>query len=350
MNRKPLTLLSLSLLSLSFTAQAREFALGADISGTTMDESRGQYSYTTDGVQTENTLLMKQYGMNAVRLRVWVDPRGGWSSKEDVLVMARRAKAQGMDIMIDFHYSDWWADPNKQNIPAAWKDLDLDGMRKALADHTMATLKLLKDNDIDVKWVQVGNETRDGFLWPMGQISAGNTEQYALLTQSGYDAVKAIYPQAKVIIHIDNGFDAPLYDSIFDALASYGTKWDIIGMSVYPFWAIDGKYETTAEQTLEDAIDNIRHLKAKYGTDVMIVEVGVDANFPQEGKIFMDALFDAAIFGTGGACTGVFYWAPEANAEGGYKLGAFQKSHPTEILDSYPRAAGLLKPLLTPQE
>lgn len=147
----------------------RELWLGADISGTTHDEARGVYSTDTLGNERENTRLMKDYGMNAVRLRVWVNPHGGWSGKEDVLEMARRAKQLGMEIMIDFHYSDCWADPEKQNIPEAWKNFNLEEMKTALADHTASTLRYLKENGIDVKWVQVGNETRNGFLWPMGK-------------------------------------------------------------------------------------------------------------------------------------------------------------------------------------
>lgn len=264
----------------------RELWLGADISGTTHDEARGVYSIDSLGRQTENTQLMKDYGMNAIRLRVWVNPRGGWSAKEDVLEMARRAKDLDMALMIDFHYSDWWADPEKQNIPSAWKDYTLEEMKTALADHTSSTLRYLKENGIDVKWVQVGNETRNGFLWPIGQIDVkdmSNIANYASLTTAGYDAVKSVYPEAEVIVHIDNGFDNPTYETIFDGLKANGGKWDIIGMSVYPYWAIKYDHEPDAASTLRDAIDNIRKLNAKYGCDVMIVETGVDSSKPEEG-------------------------------------------------------------------
>ncbi|MDE6861537.1 MAG: arabinogalactan endo-1,4-beta-galactosidase, partial [Alistipes sp.] len=143
-----------------------EFWLGADISATTELEARGIFSYNAAGERRENTLLMKELGLNAVRLRVWVDPRGGWSGMQDVLTMAQRARQHDMAIMIDFHYSDWWADPAKQITPAAWAELDYEGLKQAMAQHTSETLQLLKDNGIDVKWVQVGNETRNGFMWP----------------------------------------------------------------------------------------------------------------------------------------------------------------------------------------
>ena len=323
--------------------------LGGDISGTTADEARGVFSADTAGYVTENTQLMKDYGMDAVRLRVWVNPKDGFSSKEDVLKMARRAKDLGMEIMIDFHYSDWWADPGKQYPPEAWKDLDLEQMKKALAGHTVETLQLLKDNGIDVKWVQVGNETRDGFLWPLAQISQGNMANYAVLSQVGYDAVKSVYPQADVIVHIDNGYDNALYNYIFDALKDHGAKWDIIGMSVYPYWAMDSGAEPDEISTLNDAIDNIRKLKEKYGCDIMITEVGVESEKPEQGERWMNQLFDRVINDVDGACIGVFYWAPEMfqttdfwGNKHGYALGAFQNARPTSIMNSFSRAAAIM--------
>ena len=114
--------------------QQDTFWLGADISGTTELEARGKQLYNANGEPRENTRLMKELGLNAVRLRVWVNPKDGFCRPDDVLLMASRAKAEGMEVMIDFHYSDWWADPAKQNIPAAWKAMNYDEMRQALAE------------------------------------------------------------------------------------------------------------------------------------------------------------------------------------------------------------------------
>ena len=351
---KNLTFIFICLLSFSLSdisaKRPDHLWLGGDISGTTSDEARGIFSADTSGMVTENTQLMKNYGMDAVRLRVWVNPKDGWSSKEDVLTMAKRAKELGMEIMIDFHYSDWWADPGKQNIPAAWVDFDLPQMKEALANHTKETLQLLKDNDINVRWVQVGNETRDGMLWPMGQLSKGNFKNYAELSQAGYDAVKEIYPEAKVIVHIDNGFDNEVYNYIFDGLKENNSKWDIIGMSVYPYWAMEAGREPDADSTLKDAAENIRLLKEKYGSEIMITEVGVESEKPEEGEAIMNQLFDLVINDVDGACTGVFYWAPESfrttdfyGNKHGYALGAFQNARPTKIMDSFKRASEMMK-------
>ncbi|MDE6217618.1 MAG: arabinogalactan endo-1,4-beta-galactosidase [Muribaculaceae bacterium] len=323
----------------AFAAGSQEFWLGGDISGMTLDESRGRVVKNRDSVPVETTRLMKDYGMNATRLRVWVDPDGGFCSPQDVLKMALRSKALDMPVMIDFHYSDWWADPGKQNPPAAWLGKNLKETEKLLYDHTRKTLRLLKKNGVDVKWVQVGNETTHGFLWPMGRFEE-NPEQYASLTKAGVKAVREVFPNAAVIIHLDNGFDQNLYDSVFDSLKANGVEWDMIGMSVYPFWAMEGKFEASEVMTLVDTISNIRHLKEKYGTDVMIVETGVDGRNPEEGKEFIRALIKSSRDFTDGACKGVFYWAPEWNAEDDYRLGAFSHDMPTVIMDAFKEAAG----------
>ena len=316
------------------------FWLGADISGTTQQEHEGHLLYHSDGRVMENTAIQQLYGMNAVRLRVWVNPKGGWCGKEDVLEMAQRAKRHGMAIMLDFHYSDWWADPGHQDIPAAWQQMNYRQMCKALAEHTTDVLRHLKNHDIDVRWVQVGNETTHGFLWPMGRAEE-NMEQYAGLTQAGYEAVKSVYPEAICIVHLDGGSDQKRYDFIFDGLKQYGARWDMIGLSVYPYWDQEAKMTSSDDETLQLAIANIRHLYDKYGSESMIVETGYDADRPVEGRDFMRRLIDAAAHQTDGHCHGVFYWAPEL--EGHYKLGAFRQHRPTVIMDAFREAAHQLR-------
>lgn len=307
------------------------FWLGADISGTTALEAHGGQLYNSAGEPRENTQLMKELGLNAVRLRVWVNPKDGFCRPDDVLLMASRAKALGMEVMIDFHYSDWWADPGQQNIPAAWKELSYDEMRQALAEHTRSTLLLLKTNGINVRWVQVGNETTNGFLWPMGRAQE-NMAQYAGLTQAGYEAVKQVFPEAQVIIHLDQARDAKRYDFIFDGLKANGAKWDIIGMSVYPYWDQREKAEKNDAGTLKHALKNMKRLVKKYQTPVMVVETGYEAARPEEGRRFMEKLISACQE-MDGRCLGVFYWAPEL--EHHYPLGAFKDGRPTAIMEAF---------------
>ena len=271
------------------------FAKGADISWVTELESNGHKFYNASGQERECTALMKELGLNAIRLRVWVDPKkhDNWCNTADMVAKAERADRLGMDVMVDFHYSDWWADPGQQHKPAAWEGLGLTDLKKAMADHTREVLQTLKAKGITPKWVQVGNETTNGFLWPVGRTS-DNMENYASFTQAGYEAVKEVYPDAKVIVHLDGGCDHKRYDFIFDGLRKYGAKWDIIGLSVYPYWDIEAKLETDWQGTVRDFTENIRYLSQKYSTECMVVETGVEAKKPKEGKTIMKAIINAA--------------------------------------------------------
>lgn len=340
-----------------------EFWLGADISWATELEANGHKFYNFEGEERECTALMKELGLNAVRLRVWVDPsaHGNWCNKEDLLVKCQRAKEQGMAIMVDFHYSDWWADPNKQNIPAAWSGHSYEQMKEDLAAHTIEVLQYLKDNGIEPKWIQVGNETRFGFLWSVKSNEWGwpefdengkatitesmghainNPEQYAGFFATGYEACKKVFPNAIVIAHLDNGFDQELYDWNLGILRDNGARWDMIGMSLYPYWAMEGGYRDDAETTITDCIANIRHVSEKFDCDVMIVETGfyVDEENPEiieAGRRQLARVIRESINETNGRCKGVFYWEPECKPSQ-YRLGAFtEDGHPTAIMRSF---------------
>jgi len=323
-------------------AQDEPFWLGADISGTNELERRGDKLYNARGEERENTQLMKECGLNAVRLRVWVNNKDGLCGKDDVLDMAKRAQKLGMAIMIDFHYSDWWADPGQQNVPKAWKDMGYKKMRKALAAHTKDVLRHLKDNGIDVKWVQIGNETTHGFLWDTGRAET-NMKQYAGLSNAGYKAAKSVYPNAICIVQLDAGCDIKRYRFIFDGLEKYHSKFDMIGLSVYPHWDQEAKLETTDEGTLRDVISNINTLYEIYKKPLMIVETGYEVSKPEAGRDFMIRLIEASMTKTNGHCKGVFYWAPEL--EGDYPLGAFKNGRPTEIMDAFRLASKHRMPL-----
>lgn len=179
---------------------------------------------------------MKDLGMNAIRLRVWVNPEehGNWCDKGDFLAKAKRAAKLGMDLMVDFHYSDWWADPGQQFKPAAWKGKSLAELKQAIADHTKDVLVALKSAGVTPKWVQVGNEIRPGMLWDEDVALSGasydiyekdvkgldssvdklkypkNFANLAVFINTGYEAVKSVFPNAVVIVHLDNGYDNSL--------------------------------------------------------------------------------------------------------------------------------------------
>jgi len=361
-------LLLFLLSSLSALAQKSlaepDFVLGADMGWITWMESTGWQCYDRDGNEREAMSLMADYGLSAQRIRVWVDPsrHGGWCDKYDVLNKCKRAKALGQDIMIDFHYSDWWADPGKQNIPASWQGHSFSRMRRDLHDHTVDVLHFLKINGITPRWVQVGNETSNGMLWSvkmdpktgwewkdkdgrtqivekMGHLP-DQAKHYAKFIRTGYDAVKSVFPEAIVIVHLDNGFDNKLYNKNLDAILKYGGKFDMIGMSLYPYWSMQAGHEPTAEKTIFDCVTNIRLLANKYGKDVMITETGyeVDEQHPEvmeAGRDQLRSLILQCKTMTQGHCRGVFYWEPQCRPSQ-YKLGAFtEDGHPTVIMDGF---------------
>ena len=305
------------------------FAKGADVSWLTQMEAGGINFYNAAGTQTECMTLLKSLGMNSIRLRVWVNPADGWCNKQDLLVKALRAKNLGMHIMIDFHYSDSWADPSKQTKPAAWANLSFADLKDSVATHTTTVLNLLKTNGITPEWVQIGNETGNGMLWPDGNAST-NMANYAALNNAGYDAVKTVFPLAKVIVHVQNGNDNSLFRWLFDGLKNNGGKWDVIGMSLYP--SIDNWSTMNT-----DCLANMNDMVSRYGTEVMICETGMSWNSPDVAKSYLTDLIAKTKSVSGQKGTGVFYWEPEAYVPWqGYTLGAFDNTgKPTVALDAF---------------
>lgn len=209
------------------------FAKGADVSWITQMENAGRKFYSKDDTQQDIFQILKNEGINSIRLRVWVHPTVDYNNITDVVNKAIRAKNAGMRIMIDFHYSDTWADPGHQTEPAAWSGQNISALVDSVYNHTQLVLATLKTNAVIPEWVQVGNETNDGMLWPEGKASA-NMQNFSLLVNAGYNAVKSVDTSIKVIVHISNGYDNGLFRWMFDGLTANNAKWDIIGMSLYP--------------------------------------------------------------------------------------------------------------------
>ena len=303
------------------------FAKGADVSWLTQMESEGITFTNKKGVATECMKLLKEdCNVDAIRLRVWVNPAEGWSNADDVLAKARRASALGLRLMIDFHFSDTWADPGHQQIPAAWADFDLNKLKTAIADHIKTTLGKLKAYGVKPEWVQVGNETRTGMLWPVGSIENGSA--YAELTNAGYDAVKEVFSEAKVIVHLDGGDNLALYTRVFDYMKANNGKYDIIGMSLYPE---TGK----ASSYVDKCISNVSSLYNTYGKPVMICEIGMDYDAAEECRDCISSLISKGQ--ATGHLEGIFYWEPQAPAgyNSGYNKGCFVNGQPTVALDAF---------------
>ncbi len=311
------------------------FAKGADISWVTEMEDKGMKFYNASGSETECTALMKEIGFDAIRLRVWVDPKDGYCGKEDVLEKAKRARDLGMRLMIDFHYSDSWADPGKQNIPQAWKDFNAVQMAEAVDKHTTDVLKTLKDNDIEVEWVQVGNEVNSGMLWPSGKVQGNSAENFVRYANAGHDAAKRIYPDVKTILHVSNGQDLDLFHWFFTLMMSQNTRYDMIGMSLYPSWWENGGYTQNYISIINDCIRNIGAVSATFNKPVMLCEIGMPCSEPAMSYEAINHLLCEVMKME--ECQGVFYWEPEApdGYNGGYGLGAFKDGRPTKALDPF---------------
>jgi arabinogalactan endo-1,4-beta-galactosidase len=306
---------------------------GADISWVTEMESRGFKFYNADGQERELTALMKELGMNAVRLRVWVNPEGGWNGKADVVKKAKRAQALGLRVMIDFHYSDSWADPGKQNVPAAWKGKDPAAMAEAVKAHTQEVLQALKDAGCDVAWVQVGNETTQGMLWDSGKVSGSDAGQFCNYFKAGREAVKAVFPQAQVILHLDNGWKMETLTWFLDLMKKNALDYDILGLSLYPSYWENGAYPDWKPK-VQQFVTNLPALKESYGKPVMLVEFGMPASQPDKAKAALQYLIDNTK--KYNYFQGIFYWEPESeHSRNGYDYGAFSNGRPTVALDPF---------------
>jgi arabinogalactan endo-1,4-beta-galactosidase len=307
---------------------AINFAKGADVSWLTQMEGAGKVFYNSTGTAQDCFQILKNLGMNSIRLRVWVDPAGGWNNTADVLAKALRAKNLGMRIMIDFHYSDSWADPGQQTKPAAWATQDFATLQTSVYNHTFNVLTTLKTNGITPEWVQVGNETNDGMLWPTGKASL-NMANFAALINKGYDAVKAVDASIKVLVQISNGFDNSLFRWIFDGLKNNGGKWDVIGMSLYPDPA---NWATLNSQCLS----NMNDMVSRYGKPVMLCEVGMSWDQAAACNSFLSDLI-TKVKSLGNNGLGVLYWEPQSyNNWQGYTKGAFDNSgKPTVALNAF---------------
>ncbi len=300
-------------------SDAINIARGADVSWLTEMEQEGISFYYDNGAKGDCLDILKSTGINAVRFRIWVDPEGGWCSTEDVLKKARRAMIAGLDIMLDFHYSDSWADPGKQNIPAAWKDYAFSQLINVVESYTESTLQQFKNEGIEVKWIQIGNETGNGMLWPYGRADISGAG-YVMLNNAAYDGAKSVYPDAKCIVHLQNGDDNSLYTWLFDILKEYNGKWDVIGFSLYPEpdnWV----------KKVSDMKSNMEKLIARYDKDLMICEIGMGNSYSLVCKKFIESCIELGESIPDGRMLGVFYWEPQVyNDWHGYKKGAFTSS------------------------
>jgi len=308
-------------------APAPAFANGADIGWLSQMEASGTQFRDSTGAQKDLLTILAEKGINSIRLRVWVNPSAGYCDKADVVKMAARVHRAGFRVMIDFHYSDTWADAGTQTKPAAWTGYTTAQLEQAMAAHTTDVLTALRDSGVTPDWVQVGNETNNGMLWEDGRATT-NAANFAAMVSAGAAAVKGVDPNAMVVVHISNGYDNALFRWIFDLLKTNNAVWDAIGMSLYPSTTNWRSYDSLC-------LVNMKDMVSRYGSKVIVSEVGMSWDQPDTAFAMLKTLIANTKSVTGGL--GVFYWEPEAyNGWQGYTLGAFDNSgKPTKALDAF---------------
>ncbi len=297
------------------------FAFGADISW------GGSNLKDKNGVPKDLLTILKEQGLNAVRFRVWY-PADGANGKNQVVREAKEAHDRGFKVMLDFHYSDTWADPGNQNIPSAWAGHSTEQLIQDVYDHTYDVLDTLVKAGVTPAWVQIGNETKRGMLWPNGKTDvAGGMDNFAEMIKSGYKAIKDIDTNIQAIVHLPDADENSLYRSMFDALKSRGVKWDIIGMSAYPRWA-----HLDWETEINMSVANMKDMIERYDTKVMVVETGHYWYEPYISNNFMVELMDTMMTFGGLGC---FWWEPQSVF--GYDLTAWDPAtrQPTIAMDAF---------------
>lgn len=312
------------------------FVKGADISWLPQMEATGYKFYNDQGVEQDCFQILKDHGINTIRLRTWVNPSddktSGHCSKAETVAMAVRAQKSGMRVMIDFHYSDSWADPGNQKKPAAWVGHIFAQLLTDVYDYTFDVMSDLKTAGVLPEWVQVGNEIPGGMLLPEG--SSTNWSQLVQLINKGYDAIKAASPQSKVVLHVDQGNNNGRFRWWFDNAKANGVKYDVIGLSYYPFW-LEGKPDYTL--SIDDLGKNMNDMVSRYGKEVMVVEVGGEDSKPQNTYDLLMAVQQKVKAVAENKGLGVIYWEPEgAKSWSGYSLSAWgADGRPTIAMNAF---------------
>jgi len=256
------------------TKAAGSFIMGGDISMLHEVEQLGGKFYD-NGIEKDALQILSDHGMNAVRLRLWVDPYdslgnpygGGTNDLATTISLAQRAKALGMDVLLDFHFSDFWADPGKQNKPKAWQSLTYSQLLTAVYNYTNSVIAQMKTAGVLPEMVQVGNEASSGILWDDGKVGGGIddfTKLGELMTSAinGINAALSSNEDVEIVLHLDHGGDNNLYTWWFDKIEEQNVDYDIIGLTYYPFW----------HGTMGELAYNLNAISSRYNKDVMIVE------------------------------------------------------------------------------
>lgn len=246
------------------------FIKGMDISSLKELEELGA-KYYMGGQERELLEILKAYGVNSIRLRLWNDPYSesgvpygaGTSDLKTTMELAQRVLDKGFDFLLDIHYSDFWADPGKQRIPKAWRGMSAEELETAVYDFTRGTLLTMRKEHVFPTMIQVGNELSNGLLWPYGKVP--DYDNIARFINAGIRAVKSVDQEIPIMLHLDNGGNNDLYRKWFDEFMKCGEDFQVIGLSYYPFW----------HGTLQQLEDNMRDISERYGKELIVAEISM---------------------------------------------------------------------------
>jgi arabinogalactan endo-1,4-beta-galactosidase len=293
--------------------------LGADVSTAQRAVELGARYFNASGTAQDPLDVLRGVGVNYVRLRVWNNPVSGYNNKAKVLAYARTVKAKGLKLLIDFHYSDTWADPGKQFKPAAWASHGIAQLQTDVYNYTFDVCNSLKAQGTTPDSVQIGNEINTGMLWNDGRVINNNFTNLSLLLKAGYNATKACNSGTQVVIHVADADSDAHARWFYDGITARGVTWDITGLSYYCMW----------HGSMANMTSVVADVKARYGKPVIIAETaypftaanadstgnsvtgsqpcsGYPATWAGQASNF--AAVQAAAR-TGGAI-GIFYWEP----------------------------------------
>ena len=334
-----------------------DFIMGADMSMLDQLERNGGRFYGLDGQRGDALQIVKDNGVNWVRLRLWHTPvnesdvieggrtisrrgepvGGGNNDLATTVRLARRAKALGLKFLLDIHYSDFWADPGKQTKPAAWRNLKGAALEQEVHRYTTQVMQALGDAGVYPDMVQIGNELNGGMLWPDGKTwkekpeeQIGGDEGFVALMKQGLravreaDAKRGNGTRTRLIVHLADGGKNELYRRVFDLFQKQGVDYDVIGLSFYPYY----------HGPIDDLRANMDDISSRYGKEVAVVEtayayttrdgdgwpnlfntemqksVGYKATMQGQASVVRDVI-DAVAQVPGGRGLGVFYWEPD---------------------------------------
>ncbi|MFC3911960.1 arabinogalactan endo-beta-1,4-galactanase [Pseudaeromonas sharmana] len=314
-----------------------DFIKGADVSMLAEVEKHGGKYFDANGKQMDAMQILKDNGFNYIRLRLWVDPKdadgkgygGGNNDLATTIALAKRAKALGFKFLLDYHYSDFWTDPGRQNKPKAWANMNAEQLTKAVHDYTKSSFAEFKKAGVLPDMVQIGNEINGGMLWPEGKSwgqNGGEFDRLAGMLKAGISGVKenlAKDEQVKIMLHLAEGTKNDTFVWWFDEITKRNVEFDVIGLSFYTYWngpisALKYNMDDIAKRYNKDLIV----VEAAYGytTDNcdnaennFTAKEAADGGYPasvQGQADFLHDLMKSIVEVPGQRGKGIFYWEP----------------------------------------